>query len=136
MAAAFIYHNRQNGFCRPCLFPERVNPILFLCDAELIDRYRFPRAGIEEIIETVRADVSPSTERSHALDVTTKVSTGPQSDYAFRCYFWGNRLFNMDLTLPQYCTNSRVTCMDTSINSFEKPGRNIDTVSEEKIVSY
>ena len=76
MAAAFKYHNRHNGFCHPRVFREQVNSLQFLCDAELIGKYRFPRAGtcIEEIIENVGAKVSPSTARSHALDVTTKVS--------------------------------------------------------------
>ena len=71
MAAAFIYHNQHNGFRHPHVFQKQVNSLQFLCDAELIEKYHFLRAGIEEIIEKVGAEVSPSKARSHALDVTT-----------------------------------------------------------------
>lgn len=74
--AAYIYHlgHHQNGQRRPRVFRDRTNPLDYLSDTELIERYRFPRRGIEEIAEIVKMDVSPHTLRSHALDATTKVS--------------------------------------------------------------
>ena len=81
--AAYIYHlsHQQDRQRRPLVFRERTNPLGFLSDTELHERYRFPRRGIEEIIEMVKLDVSPHTQRSHALNATTKVSISVSKMY-------------------------------------------------------
>ena len=43
-------------------------------DQEVEERYRIPRAVIEELIRIIEDDISPVCTRSHALDATTKNS--------------------------------------------------------------
>ena len=80
--ADLLLFNRPHQQNRPRRRRERVlrerpNPLLMYSDPELIARYRFPRAGIEDIIEMIKDDVEPQTLRSHAIDATTKVSIDP-----------------------------------------------------------
>ena len=76
---------------RPRQFRDRINTLENFCDEELIERYRFPREGIEDIIDLVKEDVGPMCQRSHALDPTTKVY--PQ----YRQSFLINSTFGMYL---------------------------------------
>ena len=46
MAAIVLFQNRE--IRRRRIFRERINPLLYMNDQEVEERYRIPRAGIEE----------------------------------------------------------------------------------------
>ncbi|VDI50403.1 Hypothetical predicted protein [Mytilus galloprovincialis] len=54
---------------RPRIFRDRNNPIDYMADIELIERYRLPRIKILEVVDLIRKDTSieSPTSRSHAI---------------------------------------------------------------------
>uniref|UniRef100_K1S369 Uncharacterized protein n=1 Tax=Magallana gigas TaxID=29159 RepID=K1S369_MAGGI len=52
----------------------RTNPLDFLNDTEVIERYRLPREFLFRLIDLVREDAEPDTHRSHALSACTQVN--------------------------------------------------------------
>ncbi|XP_062566936.1 putative nuclease HARBI1 [Saccostrea cucullata] len=63
----------KGNFRRERVFRDRTNPLDFLNDQEVIERYRLPRVFIYRLIDMVEADVQRSTGRSHALSTSTQV---------------------------------------------------------------
>ena len=90
MAAIVLFQNRE--IRRRQIFRERINPLLYMNDQEVEERYRIPRAGIEELIQMIEDDVSPVCTRSHALDATTKVSI-PKTFYLLLVWSLGSNLY-------------------------------------------
>lgn len=58
---------------RQRVFRDRIQPLDFLHDEELISRYRLPRHCITELCETMTSDLQRPSMRSHALPVSTQV---------------------------------------------------------------
>ena len=71
MAGVFVnqlLHKNTQRNRKPRIFRERRNPHEFLSDAELVERYRLPRAGIEQIIKEIKDDISQLCARNHSID--------------------------------------------------------------------
>ncbi|XP_062581784.1 putative nuclease HARBI1, partial [Saccostrea cucullata] len=68
-------HLPSNGrkLPRPRVFRDRTNPLDFLNDEEVIERYRLPRHFLYRLVELVRGDVERPTNRSHSLPAYTQV---------------------------------------------------------------
>ena len=58
---------------RPRIFRDRNNPIDYMADIELIERYRMPRIKILEVVDLVRKDIESPTFRSHAIPAILQV---------------------------------------------------------------
>ena len=61
MAAIVLFQNRE--IRRRRIFRERINPLLYMNDQEVEERYRIQRAGIEELIRMIEDDISPVCTR-------------------------------------------------------------------------
>ena len=91
MAAIILFQNRE---IRPHrIFRERINPLLYMNDQEVEERYRIPRAGIEELIQMIEDGISPICTRSHALDAPTKVSIDTKTLYLLLVWSLGSNLY-------------------------------------------
>jgi hypothetical protein len=58
---------------RERVFRDRANPLDYLCDAEIKERYRLPRPFILNLIDMLADDLQRTTKRSHPLPVYTQV---------------------------------------------------------------
>ncbi|CAG2192787.1 HARBI1 [Mytilus edulis] len=58
---------------RPRIFRDRNNPIDYMADVELIERYRMPRIKILEVVDLIRKDIESPTSRSHAIPAILQV---------------------------------------------------------------
>ena len=78
MAAVFLLgladDEQRQLIRRERVFRDRTNPLDFLNDTEVIERYRLPREFLFRLIDIVREDVEPDTNRSHALSAFTQVN--------------------------------------------------------------
>lgn len=76
MAAVFLLaeYEQRKLIRRERVFRDRTNPLDFLNDSEVIERYRLPREFLFRLIYLVREDVEPDTHRSHALSPCTQVN--------------------------------------------------------------
>ena len=76
MAAVFLLADDEQRklIRRERVFRDRTNPLDFLNDTEVIERYRLPREFLFRLIDIVREDVEPDTNRSHALSAFTQVN--------------------------------------------------------------
>jgi hypothetical protein len=76
---AFLLHQEvveaeaEAAFRRERVFRDRLNPLDYLRDFEIVERYRLPRHFIFEIIDLVRDDVDRPTARSHSIPATLQV---------------------------------------------------------------
>lgn len=78
MAAVFLLgladDEQRQLIRRERVFRDRTNPLDFLNDTEVIERYRLPREFLFRLIDIVREDIEPDTHRSHALSACTQVN--------------------------------------------------------------
>jgi hypothetical protein len=58
---------------RERVFRDRTNPLDYLSDAEVRERYRLPRNFIVQLIDVLADDLQRTTQRSHPLPVYTQV---------------------------------------------------------------
>ncbi|CAC5407865.1 HARBI1 [Mytilus coruscus] len=58
---------------RPRVFKDRSNPIDYMADVELIERYRMPRIKILEFVDLIKNDIESPTSRSHAIPANLQV---------------------------------------------------------------
>jgi hypothetical protein len=72
--AEIVRGNNDNNR-RPRVFRDRLNPLDYLRDSEIVERYRLPRVFIFELIDLVREDVERPTLRSHAIPASLQVKT-------------------------------------------------------------
>lgn len=63
----------QQNLPRPRIFRDRMNPLDIYDDVDLIARFRMPRHLLLEVIGLVEEDISPPTNRSHAIPAALQV---------------------------------------------------------------
>jgi len=60
---------------RPIIFRDRTNPMEFLEERDIVERYRMPRDNIYEIVRLVQDAVESPTMRSHAIPPLLQVGS-------------------------------------------------------------
>lgn len=75
---------RRDAVQRPRVFRDRINPLDFLNDDEVLGRYRMSRNMIFELTDLLREDIEPRTGRSHSIPALHQVMC------ALRYYGTGN----------------------------------------------
>mgnify|MGYP000225442310 CR=1 FL=1 len=74
MATLLILRRReQRALRRERVFRDRLNPLESMDDIELINRYRFPRHVIIDIVSKVEGYVTRPTRRVHAIPTHIQV---------------------------------------------------------------
>ncbi|XP_056017405.1 putative nuclease HARBI1 [Ostrea edulis] len=58
---------------RERVFRDRANPLDYLQDVEVVERYRLPRPFIFQLMDVIAEDLRRTTQRSHPLPVSTQV---------------------------------------------------------------
>ena len=58
---------------RPRIFRARIDTLSYLSEKQIVERYRLSTEGIIYLEELIRADCEPMSDRSHSLNVRTKV---------------------------------------------------------------
>ncbi|XP_056018427.1 putative nuclease HARBI1 isoform X2 [Ostrea edulis] len=58
---------------RERVFRDRANPLDYLQDVEVVERYRLPRPFIYQLMDVIAEDLKRTTQRSHPLPVSTQV---------------------------------------------------------------
>ena len=58
---------------RPRIFRARIHPLSYLTKKEIGERYRLSPEGIIGLEQLIHADCEPLSDRSHSLNVRTKV---------------------------------------------------------------
>jgi hypothetical protein len=69
-----VFNERDNRIRLNRVFRDRLNPLDYLRDIEIIERYRLPRHFIFELVNIVREDIERPTARSHAIPATLQVN--------------------------------------------------------------
>ena len=64
---------RERELKRMRVFRDRKNPLDWLDDGEVIERYRLPRNFLIQLVELVKEDVERPTKRNHSLSALTQV---------------------------------------------------------------
>nr|XP_022294334.1 putative nuclease HARBI1 [Crassostrea virginica] len=64
---------RERELKRMRVFRDRKNPLDWLDDVEVIERYRLPRNFLIQLVELVKEDVERPTKRNHSLSALTQV---------------------------------------------------------------
>ncbi|XP_061186799.1 putative nuclease HARBI1 [Saccostrea echinata] len=67
MAAAYILAQNRRNLRRERVFRDRNNPLDYMTDADIIDKFRLPRHLILSLCVELNAHLAPDTRRSHAL---------------------------------------------------------------------
>ncbi|XP_064650925.1 putative nuclease HARBI1 [Lineus longissimus] len=77
MAVAFLLADQENRRARrrERIFRDRMQPLDYYDDVDLMKRYRMPRHVLTEVIDLIRADVEHPTQRSHAIPATLQILT-------------------------------------------------------------
>ena len=70
-----LQQDYRRAFRRERVFRDRENPFDLYCDAELLQRYRFSRNGIQYLIDNLQG-LEPDTNRSHSVSGSLKVFIG------------------------------------------------------------
>ena len=84
MAAILLIALNQRQRRAPRVFRDRTNPLDYMDDSELIERYRMDRQSLLELCGVLNDDLEHPTHRSHAIPVSLQVLS------ALRFYAKGN----------------------------------------------
>ncbi|XP_062587653.1 putative nuclease HARBI1 [Saccostrea cucullata] len=84
MAAAYILAQNRRNLRRQRIFRDRNNPLDYMPDADIIDRFRLPRHLILRLCAELNANLAHATSRSHALPTSLQIMV------ALRFYASGN----------------------------------------------
>lgn len=66
---------RRRQFRRERVFRDRNNPLDYMDDEDIIQRYRLSRPVVLELYELLNYDLERPTMRSHSILVSLKIST-------------------------------------------------------------
>jgi hypothetical protein len=109
MAAAFILIQNRRQLRRERVFRDRNNPLDYLDDVDIIDKFRLPRFLILHLCEELRVHLEHPTGRSHAIPPSLQVMV------ALRFYASGNfQTVNGDLHGISKASVSRIVNTVTS----------------------
>ncbi|XP_062592632.1 putative nuclease HARBI1 [Saccostrea cucullata] len=84
MAAAYILAQNRRNLRRQRIFRDRNNPLDYMPDADIIDRFRLQRHFILRLCAELNANLAHATSRSHALPTSLQIMV------ALRFYASGN----------------------------------------------
>jgi len=76
MAALFLLsveEENESSLRRQRVLRDRLNPLEYLCDVEVIDRYRLPRQYLYELTDELKDHVFRLTNRSHSIPALIQV---------------------------------------------------------------
>ena len=74
MAALFIFDELQRRDLRKQrVFRDRRNPLDYLTDGEIRERYRLPRLYLLQLVELLTCDLEKPTQRSQPISPTIQV---------------------------------------------------------------